>query len=524
MTQPGSEITPQPGWWVRTDRVGVGSGNYGWASHAQGAAPTLDSGTLAAALLSLKTSLTAAEIFSGTIAAPLKASTAALTGAEYPKGTVSGLLGQSTASFVGSGATIAASLIKPSAALTGAMVATYGSTGAATTGYGASFSWAHTVVGNCLVVGLDAQATSFYPQLTVQVGTKTMQQAGPANLYYSSGGTLILSYLFVLLNAPTGSQTITVTSDQNIYLAGNSVSYNNASGFGAPAITNGVSASASQAVSAAVGQMVPQVFGSSASNFSTYNQTQRYKVNAVGGVNTPFLMGDAPGASTVTFSSTLAASDSWGSTAVPLALTLSPSFDASGGGWAGGGSPSWAHTINGNAIVLPILLYSTSSTFPTVTAKVGATSMTLLGGWTAAGGYGYDGADYMYLPVFGLLSPPQGAQTITVTVPSGLVTANSLSYKNVSSFGTIAKTSGTGSSSFAVSASSAGGQMVVNAFGGYTGAINNYSQQRRSLQPYAGSTNLAMVAGDALGAPTTNFTAASTAADYWGGVTLPLLP
>lgn len=37
MTQPGSIVPPAPGWWVRSDRIGIGQGSYGWSGTAHGA-------------------------------------------------------------------------------------------------------------------------------------------------------------------------------------------------------------------------------------------------------------------------------------------------------------------------------------------------------------------------------------------------------------------------------------------------------------------------------------------------------
>lgn len=36
MTAPGSIVPPSPGWWVRSDRIGVGQGTYGWSGAAHG--------------------------------------------------------------------------------------------------------------------------------------------------------------------------------------------------------------------------------------------------------------------------------------------------------------------------------------------------------------------------------------------------------------------------------------------------------------------------------------------------------
>lgn len=36
MTEPGSIFPPPPGWWVRTDYIGVGQGTFGWSAHTVG--------------------------------------------------------------------------------------------------------------------------------------------------------------------------------------------------------------------------------------------------------------------------------------------------------------------------------------------------------------------------------------------------------------------------------------------------------------------------------------------------------
>lgn len=37
MTEPGSVVPPAPGWWVRSEHIGVGQGTYGWSSSTVGA-------------------------------------------------------------------------------------------------------------------------------------------------------------------------------------------------------------------------------------------------------------------------------------------------------------------------------------------------------------------------------------------------------------------------------------------------------------------------------------------------------
>jgi hypothetical protein len=75
-----------------------------------------------------------------------------------------------------------------------------------------------------------------------------------------------------------------------------------------------------------------------------------------------------------------------------------------------------------------------------------------------------------------------------------------------------------------ISVPSAVGQMVVNAFGGYTDIFSNYTQTQRWLENYVASTNLSTVMGDAPGAPVVTFGCTDAAADTYGAIGLPLIP
>jgi hypothetical protein len=109
--------------------------------------------------------------------------------------------------------------------------------------------------------------------------------------------------------------------------------------------------------------------------------------------------------------------------------------------------PLWSHTIAGNAVVAFFSIQcnggpGSDATAPTVTAHVGDTAMTPFGDpllFTSyeAGGYvfGY------WLYAFGLLNPPTGDQTLTISALPTVgftrdMSANSVSFANVSSFGT----------------------------------------------------------------------------------------
>jgi hypothetical protein len=123
-----------------------------------------------------------------------------------------------------------------------------------------------------------------------------------------------------------------------------------------------------------------------------------------------------------------------------------------------GTSKSWVHTINGSCIVVSMSYYG-SVTAPVVTATVGGVSMTQL----AVVPYVTSGSNYGRLVTFILMNPPQGAQTIVVNAPGQLYGGNnSVSYQNVSSYGTVVTNSGTAALA-AITVPSAPNQMVAHA-------------------------------------------------------------
>lgn len=195
-------------------------------------------------------------------------------------------------------------------------------------------------------------------------------------------------------------------------------------------------------------------------------------------------------------------------------------FDAKGAGASGTGTAitiSQAHNIAGNAVVMPVCMQSSLST-TNATAKVGTTAMTKLGSSPQVTNAGY----YFQVVWFGLLNPPTGAQTVSVTMDSGsnYCEAISLSYNSVASFGPLTTGSGT-SSAPALSVSSAKGQMVAEAYSTWNTNPSGYTQTSR----YAVNVNnpaRPFQAGDAPGAPTVNFSAVSC--DQWTAAAVPLIP
>ncbi|WP_406813972.1 hypothetical protein [Mycobacterium sp. M23085] len=210
----------------------------------------------------------------------------------------------------------------------------------------------------------------------------------------------------------------------------------------------------------------------------------------------------------------------------PSVSALNPvTYDAVGAGATHGGAATTteSHTLGASAtaIVVLVSIYSSSGT-PTVSAQIGSTTLTALGNTGLVSGVG--------LWLFGLINPPTGTQTVSVTVSGGAtdVTAfNSVSYSNVSSFGTVQTASTPSGSSVTQTVSAAALNKVVQAFTNGTagsGSFSAYSQTQRSNIASSGS-NEALVIGDAAGAASVTFSAtAPNSGSSTTAIAVPLIP
>lgn len=209
-----------------------------------------------------------------------------------------------------------------SPAASGISPVSYDSTGAGAGVSGttaATLSWAHTITGNAVVVALTMQSNLSTTTATAKVGTTSMTKLGNSAQFTNGSGYFVSVVLFGLLSPPTGSQTVSVTMNSGTnYCVANSVSYKNVSSFGSVVSNTGASSVPALSVPSGTGQMVTEAFTTWSTNPSGYTQTSRYSqnVNAFGGASRGFLIGDAPGASTVNFSA--ASSDQWAAIAVPM--------------------------------------------------------------------------------------------------------------------------------------------------------------------------------------------------------------
>jgi hypothetical protein len=110
------------------------------------------------------------------------------------------------------------------------------------------------------------------PTVTVKVGSTSVPQIGSTFTFASQYSM----WMFGLLNPPTGSQTISISSTLSAMAAIQAASFKNATGFSTLATASGNSVDTSQTVSASSNQIVFQMFGSENgfNGFTNYSGTQ----------------------------------------------------------------------------------------------------------------------------------------------------------------------------------------------------------------------------------------------------------
>lgn len=201
------------------------------------------------------------------------------------------------------------------------------------------------------------------------------------------------------------------------------------------------------------------------------------------------------------------------------AVTVLPvAFDARGGGGSvaasGSATTTWSHTATGlDRFVVVFAAFKPSSvTSLNCTASYGGVGMTRVSFLTSSSN--------VVLAAFIMDDPPTGPKTVSVTASNGsgsvYLIADSLSYTGVGGY-TVSNTALTANGSMAQSVSSAANRMVAQAFAvdGSNG-LSAYSQTQRLTASY--SSFVRMVAGDAAGAGTVNFSGTSSggSSKYWG--------
>lgn len=167
-------------------------------------------------------------------------------------------------------------------------------------------------------------ASATLPTITTTIGG---QSATLVDSVYASptGGNYLYGFCFALANPPTGSQTVTFTSNSILVCAVNTVHYSGVGSLG-PVSKIGQQAgqpSFSVGTDAKYGYAQAFLYAAAAAGngFSSYNQNQRWTISTVLNVNGPLLIGDATGnGGTLTFSATRDnTTNGWGAIVVPLA-------------------------------------------------------------------------------------------------------------------------------------------------------------------------------------------------------------
>lgn len=420
---------------------------------------------------------------------------------------------------------------------------------------GPSISWVDTIPANanCAIVWLATDSDSLATATVTIGGSAATAMSGSPWAFRGSGCTI---QGFYLLNPPTGAnKTIAVSYSGNNWINASSVYYGGVSGVWNPTAATG--AGATQPVMSVPNSQSNHLYcqaisygGAAGGNTITaYDQTRRAEW-ACNYYDNPIWVGDAVGNDgTLAFNATRGnTSYEWGGVVVDLSpvaqrtaslnLAVTPAismsawkpvlFDAVGasGYNSSGTSFSWTHVIaaDANAVLACCTIWCPGYGI-TVTATVGSTPMTQL---SAISDWSSGVWHYQNQYTFGLLNPPTGTQTITVTIAGTdcMSVGNSVSYKNVEAFGTPVTSSETGTTATTTVASNIQ-QMVVVAFASAlsdppstVGSYTSFNQTVRSN--IAGGANYPpIIIGDAPGATSVTFTATKPNSSG-GGIAVPV--
>lgn len=192
---------------------------------------------------------------------------------------------------------------------------TYGQT--AGTSY--SINGPSAAIGDTIVVWIEWNALST-PTFSATYDGTAMTAKG--SIAFSTG-VFGLSCLTITGVSAAGVKSIAVTSSVSAAMRVYSVAYSGATSVGTLITDASSSASLTQNITSSTGNMIAQAFGhypnSNTGSVSSYSQTQRNNVSASISIYTiNFIVGDASGASSVTFNATAANTGAWATAAIQL--------------------------------------------------------------------------------------------------------------------------------------------------------------------------------------------------------------
>ncbi len=202
-----------------------------------------------------------------------------------------------------------------------------------------------------------------------------------------------------------------------------------------------------------------------------------------------------------------------GSEWVDIGGAVPVTIDAVGpGGAVNGAAATWTHTATGNAVVVFAMGWRIGGTVTALSAAYDGSPMTLLDEIVVSSD--------QRVGVFGLLNPPVGAKTVSVSTAGSGGTiqnrGNSLSYNDVAAFVGTAKSSGTGTTASLI-VPSAAGELIAQGFFGPNGSTG-YTQTLRAAAPAGWHV------GDADGAASVSFGLTLAFSSAWQAIAVRMKP
>jgi hypothetical protein len=128
-------------------------------------------------------------------------------------------------------------------------------------------------------------------------------------------------YLYGLTGVSTGSKTMVINFNSAATAAANSVSYQNVTSFGTAATNKNTGTSLSLSVTSSAGKLAFVAFGADISSaITSFNKTSRATQTDAGGGfgHSTLLMGEAAGASSVSFTGSIGSSNLGGAVGVSI--------------------------------------------------------------------------------------------------------------------------------------------------------------------------------------------------------------
>lgn len=209
--------------------------------------------------------------------------------------------------------------------------------------------------------------------------------------------------------------------------------------------------------------------------------------------------------------------------AASRAIDIPPTIDAvsSGATSTASNTPNpltWSHTIGADANCIIVGIHGYTSGGTSDSATCGGVAMTQVGS-TYSYGSGY------FIKYFMLMNPGSGTKTINYSYSGGswFTAGVSWSLKNVTTVGTVAGASGTGTS-VSQTVSSSPNQFLLNVIGsGGSNSISAYNRTQRYNVGWASGIRNANLFGDVVGSSSSlNLTATLSASSVWASAVLPI--